>query len=113
MPLINGEIALVSSARGSGTYLSNPIALPTATYCLVLVHVTAVSGAPILDISAEQSAGGGTWTSSIGSGISQLVGVGNSIGHALITSGYIRITATVAGVTPNVTFGVVILYFGV
>jgi hypothetical protein len=114
MPLINGEVALISSARGSGTYTSGVIAVPGTTYCLILVLVTAVSGVPTLDVALEQSAtGGGSWTSLGGSGIVQLAGIGNGIGQALVTSNYVRVTASVAGVTPNMTFGAIILYFGV
>jgi hypothetical protein len=100
-----GDVALPSAARGAGTYTSGPAATPgTAADVWLGVHVTAVSGTPTLNCSLEESADGNTWTAVPGSAITQLTAAGNDVAIAAVTKNYVRVTATVAGTTPSVTF---------
>lgn len=101
------ELALPSAARGAGTYVSGPLAAAgVAADVLLAVHATASSGTPTLDVSLEESADGSSWTAVTGSGITQLTGAGNRVAAAAITKNYVRVTSTVAGTTPSVTYRV-------
>ncbi|MFC3347300.1 hypothetical protein ACFOOM_07600 [Streptomyces echinoruber] len=101
------DVALPSAARGAGTYISGPVAAAgVAADVLLAVHCTAASGTPTLDVSLEESSDGSTWTAIPGSGITQLTGVGNRTAAAAVTKNYVRVTSTVAGTTPSVTYRV-------
>lgn len=105
-----GDALLPSAARGAGTYTSGPVAnAGTAADVVLLVHASAVSGTPTLNVSLEQSADGSSWTGIAGSGITQLTAAGNAVAYATVTQNYVRATATVAGTTPSVTFRVAAL----
>lgn len=105
-----GDVALPSAARGAGTFTSGPIAnAGTAADVLLMVHVSAVSGTPTLNVSLEQSADGSSWSAVTGSGITQLTAAGNAVAFASITANYVRVTSTVAGGTPSVTFRAAVL----
>lgn len=105
-----GDVALPSTARAAGTYTSGPAAAAgQATDVLLMVHVTAVSGTPTLNCSLEESADGSSWTAVAGSSTAQLSAAGNAVAVATITKNYVRVTATVAGTTPSVTFRATLL----
>lgn len=99
------DVALVSAARTAGTYTSGPVAAPgSAADVLLTVHATAVSGTPTLDVSLEESADGSSWTAVPGSAITQLTAAGNRTAAAAVTKSLVRVTSTVAGTTPSVTY---------
>lgn len=112
-PLL-GEVALPSAARGSGTYVSGPIAAPNfAQDVALLVHCTAASGTgPTLNVSLEESSDGTTWTAITGSGATQLTAAGNESANAAPSKAYIRVTSTVAGTSPSFTYRVTVLVVG-
>ncbi|TQS29135.1 hypothetical protein [Microbispora sp. KK1-11] len=100
-----GDAALPSAARAAGTYTSGPVAnAGLAADVWLMVHVTAVSGTPTLNCSLEESADGSSWSAVPGSSTSQLTAAGNAVAAAAVTKNYVRVTATVAGTTPSVTF---------
>ncbi|OKK06423.1 hypothetical protein AMK26_10380 [Streptomyces sp. CB03234] len=104
---VQAEVALPSAARGAGTYTSGPLAAAgTAADVLLSVHCTAASGTPTLDCSLEESADGSTWTAVPGSAAAQLAAVGNRVAGAGITKNYVRVTSTVGGTTPSMTYRV-------
>ena len=107
-----GDVVLASTARGSGTYTSGPVSVAgSAADALVLVHVTAASGTPSLAVSLEQSADGSTWTAVGGSSAPALTAIGNAMSNAQVTGNFVRVTATVSGTTPNMTFRVACMVF--
>ncbi|MFD6024554.1 hypothetical protein [Streptomyces griseoluteus] len=103
---VMADAALSSAARAAGTYTSGPIAAAgAAADVLLTVHCTAATGTtPTLDASLEESADGTTWTAVPGSGIAQLTGAGNRVAYAAVSKSYVRVTSTVAGTTPSVTY---------
>jgi hypothetical protein len=108
-PLL-GDVALPSAARGAGTYTSGPVAnAGMATDVLLTVHATASSGTPTLDVSLEESADGTTWTAITGSAITQLTAAGNKVAAANISKNLVRVTSTVGGTTPSVTYRAVLM----
>lgn len=112
--LLQGDVALPSAARGSGTIQSGPIAASgTAGDVLLAVHVTAASGTtPTLNVSLEESVDGSTaWTAITGSGIVQLTAAGNATAYASPSKSFVRVTATVAGTTPSFTFKAIAVVF--
>jgi hypothetical protein len=105
-----GDIALNLTAAAAGTYVSGPVAnAGLASDVVLLVHVTAVTGTPTLNVSLEESSDGATWTALAGSAAAQLAAAGNSSANARPTKSYVRVTATVAGTTPAVTFRATVL----
>jgi hypothetical protein len=105
-----GDEALPSSARAAGTFTSGPITVAgSATAVLLLVHCTAASGTPTLNCSLEESADGSSWTAVTGSSTAQLTAAGNAVATAAVTKNYVRVTSTVAGTTPSVTFRALVL----
>jgi hypothetical protein len=105
-----GDVALPSAARTAGTYTSGPAANSgMAADVLLMVHVTAVSGTPTLNCSLEQSADGSSWSAVPGSSTAQLTAAGNAVAGANITANYVRVTSTVAGTTPSVTYRATLL----
>jgi hypothetical protein len=104
---VQAELALPSAARGAGTYTSGTLAAAgIASDVLMSVHCTASSGTPTLDCSLEESADGISWTAVPGSSATQLTAAGNRVSAAAITKNYVRVTSTVAGTTPSVTYRV-------
>lgn len=102
---VQGDQAIPSAARGAGTVVSGPVANPgMATDVLLLVHVSATGGTPTLNASLEQSNDGTSWTAVPGSAIAQLTAAGNAMANAQVTQQLVRVTATVAGTTPSVTY---------
>lgn len=101
-----GDQAIPSAARGAGTVVSGPIAAAgQAADVVVFVHASASSGTPTLNVSLEESATGeSAWTAIPGSGIAQLSGAGNASANAVASKPFVRVTATVAGTTPNITY---------
>src|SRR5438309_5351391 len=105
--LIEGDVALPSAARGSGTVTSGPIAgSGFAGDVLLAVHCTAASGtSPTLNASLEESADGvGSWTAIAGSSVTQLVAAGNAMAFAAASKPFVRVTSAVAGTTPSFTY---------
>jgi hypothetical protein len=109
----SGDTALTLTAQGAATVVSGAIAAAgAAAYVLLLVHVSAVTGTPTLNVSLEQSASGtGSWSAVPGSAIAQLSAAGNAVAFAYPTANYVRVTATVAGTTPAVTATVAVITF--
>lgn len=104
------DVALPSAARGAGTFTSGPVAnAGQATDVLLSVHATTSSGTPTLDASLEESADGTSWTAVPGSSITQLTAAGNRVAAANISKNFVRVTSTVAGTTPSVTYRVVLM----
>ncbi|KOG73548.1 hypothetical protein ADK77_08450 [Streptomyces antibioticus] len=103
---VQADVALPSAARGAGTFVSGPVtAAGGAADVLLSVHCTAAAGTtPTLDASLEESADGNSWTAIPGSAIGQLTTVGNRVAYAAVTKNYVRVTSTVAGTTPSVTY---------
>lgn len=106
------DVALTSSARAAGTFVSGPVAAAgVASYAQLIVHVSATSGTPTLNASLEQSSDGSSWSAVAGSSIAQLTAAGNAVAVALVTANYVRATSTVAGGTPSVTYSVAVQVF--
>lgn len=103
---VQADTALPGAARAAGTYISGPVAAAgQAADVLLTVHCTAATGTtPTLDASLEESADGTTWTAIPGSAIAQLTAAGNRLAYASVTKNYVRVTSTVAGTTPSVTY---------
>ncbi|MFI1001992.1 hypothetical protein ACIP10_15360 [Streptomyces galbus] len=103
---VQADVALQSVARAAGTYTSGPVAAAgAAADVLLAVHCTAAIGTtPTLDASLEESADGASWTAVPGSAIGQLTAAGNRVAYAAVTKNYVRVTSTVAGTTPSVTY---------
>lgn len=105
-----GDVALSSEAREAGTYTSGPVAVAgLASDVVLMVHVSAASGTPTLNASLEESADGDSWSAVAGSSIAQLTAAGNATANAAVTKNYIRVTSTVAGTTPSVTYRAAVL----
>jgi hypothetical protein len=105
-----GDVALPSAARAAGTFTSGPVAAAgQATDVVLIVHATAATGTPTLNCSLEESADGSSWTAIAGSSTAQLTAAGNTLAAVNVVKNYVRVTATVAGTTPNVTFRAVLL----
>lgn len=108
-PLL-GDVALPSSARAAGTFTSGPVTNSgAASDVVLLVHVSATSGTPTLNCSLEESADGSSWTAIPGSSTAQLTAAGNALAGGAVTKNFVRVTATVAGTTPSVTFKATLL----
>lgn len=106
------DVALPSAARGSGTFVSGPVAnAGAASDVVLLVHVTAASGTgPTLNASLEESADGvGSWTAIPGSATAQLTAAGNAMANGLATKPFVRVTSAVAGTTPSFTYRATLL----
>lgn len=103
---VHADSAITATAQGAGTVTSGPIAVAGwAAGVILAVHCTAITGtSPTLDVSLEQSADGASWSAITGSGITQLTATGNRLAVAGVTNKYVRVTATVGGTTPAVTF---------
>lgn len=100
-----GDVALPSAARAAGVYTGGPVAnAGLAADVVLLVHVTATAGTATLACAVEESADGLAWSPVPGSNTPTLVGPGNATANAQITKNYARVTATVAGTSPSVTF---------
>lgn len=107
-----GDVALASAGRAAGTYTSGPVAAAgVASDVILMVHVTATSGTPTLNASLEESDDGSSWSAIAGSAIAQLSAAGNAMANARTTKPYVRVTSTVAGTTPNVTFRASVVLF--
>lgn len=105
-----GDEALPSVQRAAGTYTSGPVAnAGAATIAVLAVHVSAVTGTPTLNASLEESADGSSWTAVPGSSIAQLTAAGNGLAVAAVSKNFVRVTSTVAGTTPQVTYRAVVL----
>lgn len=109
--LVEGDVALIAAARGSGTVTSGPIASSgIASDVLLAVHCSAASGTtPTLNVSLEESNDGSSWSAVTGSGIAQLTAAGNALAYATATKPYMRVTSTVGGTTPSFTFKATVL----
>lgn len=104
--LAQGDVALPTAARGSGTHVSGQIAAPGVAGDVILaVYCTAASGtSPTLNVSLEESADGTSWAAVPNSGVTQLTAAGTALAFSAPTKSYVRVTATVAGTTPSFTF---------
>lgn len=107
---VSGDVVLPSAARAAGTYTSGPAAnAGVAADVILMVHVSAVSGTPTLNCSLEQSADGETWAAVTGSATAQLTAAGNAMANCRVTKNFVRVTSTVAGTTPSVTYRAAVL----
>lgn len=107
------DLALPSAGRAAGTFTSGPVAnAGVASDVVLLVHASASSGTPTLNASLEESNDGSSWTAIAGSAIAQLSGAGNAVANGLATKQFVRVTSTVAGGTPNITYRATLMVIG-
>lgn len=107
---VMGDTALVQAAAGAGTYVSGPISSPgLANDVMLLVNISVVGGTPTLVVSLEESTDNVTYTAMLGSSTASLTAVGSAVTNARPTKPYVRVTSTVGGTTPAVTFRAVVL----
>jgi hypothetical protein len=107
-----GDVALPLAGRAAGTYTSGPIAVSgAASDVVLLIYASTTSGTPTLNASLEESSDGTTWTAVAGSSIAQLSAAGNALANAQVAKVLVRVTATVAGTSPNVTFRAAVAVF--
>lgn len=106
-----GSVALASAARGSGTFTSGPVAnAGLSGHVVVLVHCTAATGTtPTLDVSLESSDDGASWSAVTGSAATQLTAAGNRVIGVSAPKKLLRVTSTVGGTSPSVTYSVAVL----
>lgn len=106
-----GDVALPVAARGSGTFTSGPVAnAGLSGHVVGFVHCTAATGtSPTLDVSLEESDDGESWSAVTGSAAPQLTAEGHRVIGASASKKLIRVTSTVGGTTPSVTYSVAVL----
>jgi hypothetical protein len=103
---VQGDVALPAGRPRRRHLHRRPRRDPGAAGDVVLlVHCTAATGTtPTLDVSLEESADGTSWSAVAGSAAAQLTAAGNRVAYAAPSKALVRVTATVAGTTPSVTF---------
>jgi hypothetical protein len=106
-----GDVALTGTAASAGAS-SGPIANSgMATDIVALIHVTAATGTtPTLAVALEQSDDNSSYTAITGGGTSaNLTAAGNAVINARATKPYVRVTSTIGGTTPAITYRVAVL----
>jgi hypothetical protein len=75
------------------------------------IHVSAITGTtPTLAVAIEQSADNSSYSAVTGGGTSaNITAAGNASINARITQPYVRVTSTIGGTTPAVTYRVLAL----
>jgi len=107
---VMGDLALVGTAAAAGAS-SGPVAnAGLAADVVLLVHCTAATGTtPTLNVSLEESSDGSAWTAVPGSATPQLTAAGNAMSNARLTKSFVRVTSTIGGTTPAVTYRAAVL----
>src|ERR1043165_8919859 len=106
-----GDVVLTGTAASAGTN-SGPIANPGfAADVVCFIHVTAATGTtPTLAVAIEQSTDGSSYSAVTGGGTAaNITAAGNASINARITAPYVRVTSTIGGTTPAVTYRVLAL----
>ena len=106
-----GDVVLTGTAASAGTN-SGPIANPgSAADVVCFIHVSAITGTtPTLAVAIEQSTDGSSYSAVTGGGTSaNITAAGNATINARITAPYVRVTSTIGGTTPAVTYRVLAL----
>lgn len=112
--MARGDLALTLTAQGAGTVNSGPIAgRGEAAYVLVMANTSAATGTgPTLTVTLEESdSGSAGWTAVPGGATPAIAGVGNAVACAAPTKSFVRVAATVAGTTPQVTAKIAVVAF--
>ena len=110
---VQGDTVLTGSAASAGAS-SGPIANPGYIQdIVVLTHVTAITGtSPTLSLAIEQSDDNSSYSAVTGGASpSNITAVGSQVINARVTKPYVRVTSTIGGTTPAVTYRVVALVF--
>jgi hypothetical protein len=108
---VMGDVVLTGTAASAGTN-SGPIApAGVAADVVCHIHVTAATGTtPTLAVAIEQSADNSSYSAVTGGGTSaNITAAGNATINARITQPYVRVTSTIGGTTPAVTYRVLAL----
>ena len=105
-----GDVALTGSAASAGAS-SGPIANPGFAADVVLhVQCTAATGTtPTLDTKLEESNDNSSWTTVTGTATTQLTAAGTTSSNGRITKQYVRVTTTIGGTTPAITYRALVL----
>lgn len=113
MRTLNGDVVLSGTAAGAGTYSSGALTSGGGVAnVLLLVHVTAATGTtPTLAVVVEQSNDGTSWSAVPGGSAVSLTAAGNTMCNAAISQNLARVTATITGTTPAVTYQVSAVVF--
>lgn len=110
---VMGDTVLTGTTAAAGAS-SGPIAAPGfINDIVVLVHVTAITGtSPTLSLAIEQSDDNSTYTAITGgSSAANITAAGSAVINARATKPYVRVTSTIGGTTPAVTYRVSALVF--
>jgi len=110
---VQGDTVLTGTAASAGAS-SGPIAAPGYIQDIVcLVAVTAITGtSPTLSLAIEHSDDNSTYTAITGGGTAaNITATGNAVINARATKQYVRVTSTIGGTTPAVTYRVSALVF--
>ena len=108
---VQGDVVLTGTAASAGAS-SGPIANPGyAADILCNIHVTAITGTtPTLSLAIEQSDDNSSYTAITGAGTaSNITAAGNVTVGGRVTKPYVRVTSTIGGTTPAVTYRVLAL----
>lgn len=107
---VMGDVALTGTAASAGAS-SGPIANPGQAADVVLhVQCTAATGTtPTLDVKLEESTDNSTYTTVTGSAATQLTAAGTASSNGRITKPYVRVTSTIGGTTPAITYRALVL----
>lgn len=113
MRRVNGDVVLTGNAAGSGTYTSAALSSGGGVSdVLLLIHVSAATGtSPSLTASLEQSNDGTSWTAIPGGSAAALTAAGNTTCNVRVSQNYVRVTATITGTTPALTYRVAAVVF--
>lgn len=108
---VMGDVAVTQTAAAAGTYTSGPVANSgTAADVVLMVHCTAITGtSPTLNASLEGSSDGSSWSAITGSSITQITAAGSQMANARISTPFVRVTSTVGGTSPSVTYRAAVL----
>lgn len=107
---VMGDVALIGSAAAAGAS-SGPIANPGfAADVVLMVQCAAATGtSPTLNVVLEESVDNSTWTAVAGGAAPQLTAAGSSTSNARLTKSYVRVTSTIGGTTPAITYRALVL----
>ncbi len=100
---INVTQPMLALAARSTSGQSNSYDMGDSLECLMLVNVTAASGTnPTLDIIVQVSDDNSTWYNH--TTLAQILIVGNYPQGVTVFGKYVRLSYTIAGITPSFTF---------
>ena len=107
-----GDTVLTGTTASAGAS-SGPIANPGFINDIVVItHCTAITGtSPTLAIAIEQSDDNSSYTAITGGGGANITAAGSQVINARATKPYVRVTSTIGGTTPSVTYRVSALVF--